>query len=572
MDKSDKIPETSAPDLHSRQVDAIENVVKLLSPEQVESRLRKLITKSIALVALSAAVLTGGWELTVWAIDSWNQRAVINTWIEVAREVYEAEGNGEVAITFLEKVEEIDPQNVKLVQLRAYIDGMSAMKVLLNLDRPWNMEELNQADMAKAQAILLQEVNPSSPDGLILRGQVTAALDENERAKAFLEQALVLDSDNSFARVRLAFIYRNLANEAYERGDESGYNDEYKKSKALLDKAFALDPNSKLACLWIGIYESVFNEDAEAAHNWFDKALEIDSRYYLAKFNKGLVYLDDYDYDSAISSFNETLKIKPNFVLALENLAYSYGLQDQYETGIQYARRANSLDEGFMAGWAMTGQLALELYKQTEEAEYAKECIDAYSTALRYAPTNSDWYQLRSDIQLLLGNLTEAGKDARLAVRFAPEDYYAWLVLGNYQSELGMFSAAEESYRTSLKLKDEDNEDASKGLAIALMELGNLDGAEAQFEILIENSGDDLRSSNLVARAEFYVKSKQFKFALDDYTNARVDDDENFDAWLGEARMAQVLQTNRAQFNNAIIRCRELKPEITLPLTEADYD
>ena len=115
------------------------------------------------------------------------------------------------AITFLEKVEEIDPQNVKLVQLRAYIDGMSAMEVLLNLDRPWNMEELNQADMAKAQAILLQEVNPSSPDGLILRGQVTAALDENERAKDFLEQALVLDPDNSFARVRLALIYRNLA-------------------------------------------------------------------------------------------------------------------------------------------------------------------------------------------------------------------------------------------------------------------------------------------------------------------------------------------------------------------------
>lgn len=567
MDKPDKIPETSAPDLHSRQVDAIENVVKLLSPEEVESRWRKLITKSIALVALSAAVLTGGWELTVWTIDSWNQRATINTWIEVAREVYEAEGNGEVAITFLEKVEEIDPQNVKLVQLRAYIDGMSAMEVLLNLDRPWNMEELNQADMAKAQAILLQEVNPSSPDGLILRGQVTAALDENERAKDFLEQALVLDPDNSFARVRLALIYRNLA---YAAVDESGYNDNHKKSKALLDKAFALDPNSKLACLWIGIYESEFNDDAEAAHDWFNKALEMDYRYYLAHFNTGLLYFEDEDFDSAISSFNETLKVKPNFVKALEHLAWSYGFQDQEETGIQYARRANSLDEGFIDGWTVTGQLALELFKQTEEAEYAKESIDAYSTALRYDPTNSGLYQLRSDIQLLLGNLTEAGKDARLAVRFAPEDYYAWLVLGNYQSEIGMFSAAEESYRTSLKLEYVD--DASKGLAIALKELGNLESAEAQFETLVSNSTSDLRSSNLVARAVFYEKSKQFRFALDDYTNARIDDDENFDAWLGEARMAKELQTNRAQFNNAIIRCRELKPEITLPLTEEDYD
>ena len=567
MDKPDKIPETSAPDLHSRQVDAIENVVKLLSPEEVESRWRKLITKSIALIALSAAVLTGGWELTVWTIDSWNQRATINTWIEVAREVYEAEGNGEVAITFLEKVEEIDPQNVKLVQLRAYIDGMSAMEVLLNLDRPWNMEELNQADMAKAQAILLQEVNPSSPDGLILRGQVTAALDENERAKDFLEQALVLDPDNSFARVRLALIYRNLA---YAAVDESGYNDNHKKSKALLDKAFALDPNSKLACLWIGIYESEFNDDAEAAHDWFNKALEMDYRYYLAHFNTGLLYFEDEDFDSAISSFNETLKVKPNFVKALEHLAWSYGFQDQEETGIQYARRANSLDEGFIDGWTVTGQLALELFKQTEEAEYAKESIDAYSTALRYDPTNSGLYQLRSDIQLLLGNLTEAGKDARLAVRFAPEDYYAWLVLGNYQSEIGMFSAAEESYRTSLKLEYVD--DASKGLAIALKELGNLESAEAQFETLVSNSTSDLRSSNLVARAVFYEKSKQFRFALDDYTNARIDDDENFDAWLGEARMAKELQTNRAQFNNAIIRCRELKPEITLPLTEEDYD
>jgi tetratricopeptide (TPR) repeat protein len=223
-----------------------------------------------------------------------------------------------------------------------------------------------------------------------------------------------------------------------------------------------------------------------------------------------------------------------------------------------------------MAGWSITGQLALELFKQTEEAEYAKECIDAYSTALRYAPTNSDWYQLRSDIQLLLGNLTEAGKDARLAVRFAPEDYYAWLVLGNYQSEIGMFFAAEESYRTSLKLEYAD--DASKGLAIALKEIGNLESAEAQFETLVVNSDADLLSSNLVARAVFYEKSKQFRFALDDYTNARIDDDENFDAWLGEARMAKELQTNRAQFNNAIIRCRELKPKITLPLTEEDYD
>ena len=555
------------PDLHERQVKAIEKVAILLSPEEIESRWRKLITKTVGLLALSAAVVAGGWELTIWTIDNWSERATINTWIEVAREIYEAEGNGEVASSFLQKVDEIDPQNVELVQLRAYIDGMSAMEVLLNLDRPWTTDELNQADMAKAQAILLQEVNPRSSDGLILRGQVTAALGDLDRALSFLEQALNIDPNNSFAKIRLSNIHRELATQTKDEAISKEHRD---ASKSRLVEALQLNPQSKLAYLWLGIHESECNNDAEAALECFNNALELDSRYHLALFNKGLVYLENGEFDNSIAAFNETLEVKPGFVKALEKLGWAHGEQDQYETAIQFTRRANQLDDGFMGGWSITGQLAYELYLQTGDVKFSNESIEAYSTALRNDPTNSDWYQLRSEIQLLLGNLTEAGSDARLAVRFGPEDAYAWLVLGNYRASIGNHEDATQSYRKSLEFDYYD--DAAKGLARSLYLTGNTEDSRKQYDILVENSSEDLLSSNLVARGEFKEHLREYNSALEDYQNARIDDSENFDAWLGEARVSLELLSDAETYRTAIRNCRELRPEKEIPYHETDFN
>ena len=583
-EKSTDSAEANAPDpllLNERQVDAIERVAKHLAPDDViEKRWRRFVAKTIGVVMFATAVVTGGWELATFAIENWQQRSTINTWIEVAREVYEDEGNGEVAKEFLSKVEEIDPQNAKLIRLAAYIDGMSMMEVLLNLDRPWNQDELNQADMAKAQGILLHKVDSGSPDGLILRAQVTAALKEYERAEQFLQDALKVDPKNDFAKVRLAMVRLQQADSTE---DSNIFDAKVEEAEQLLNEAIKINPNSSLAAIWLGDLESNYKWNIDKAIEWYNKALSINPRYHLAHFSIGTLHLDEENYDDARASLEKTLELKPSYSKAFAQLGWLYGYQDLYETGLQYTRKANAIDPGFLEGWEVTGRLAWELGLQGDSDALA-EANNAFSIALELDPTNPQWYYLRSEINLFNGDLFGAGKDARQAVRFGPDDARSHLHLGNYLLQINppQYANAEASFQKALEL-EEDLDDARRNLALVLEEQGQISDSLAELEWLAKNSSADIRAINLVALGNFWLRQvdnttthqariETIQNAENWFDKAIEDDPENFEAWLGSATVRRRTPAPNDEYDDwkeryvmlALEQCRMLRPDVTI--------
>ncbi len=548
---------TTPPALHERQVAALERVAGHIAPDVVARRWQRFLTKMLAVTMLGASVLLAGYELWIWMYESWQTRKTVNTWREVAREVYEVEGNGEVAQRFLARAAEVSPQNADVIQLQAYIEGMRAMETLLNLDRPWNRAELNQADMAKANAILLHQLAPHSPDGSILRGQVTAALSDHDRAIGFLEQALKIDPENAFARVRLAMVHITLAGEGADEASAEGH---VQSAQRLLAEARAIDPESKMVALWQSVLDWEVLDKWDSAKQWLDHACTIDPRFALAHLAIGQMHLDVDEFPEAIAGFERTLELRPDMPMALVGLAWAYGYQDQYETALQYSRRANRADPGFLEGWQVTGELSVEVFLRDSEASAAEEADKAFGQALELDPTNPQWYWQRSELRRTMGELRGAGRDARLATLFGPEDAYAWMHLGHFQIDLDppMHEQAIASYARALEL-DESLDDARRESAKSQAALGRTQAALLEFNHLVEQSREDVRALNLEARARFHEDQGDMPTAMADYRAARLDDPEFFDAWFGEARIALTLQ-DEITARNAIDMCRQLRP------------
>ena len=256
--------------------------------------------------------------------------------------------------------------------------------------------------------------------------------------------------------------------------------------------------------------------------------------------------------------------------MALVGLAWAYGYQDQYETALQYSRRANQADPGFLEGWQITGLLSSEVFKLDGEAPAAEEADKAFSQALELDPTNPQWYWQRSELRRTMGDLRGAGRDARLGTLFGPEEAFAWMHLGHFQIALDppMHEQAIASYARAIEL-DESLDDARRGTANSQAALGRTQAALLEFNHLVEHSSEDVRALNLEARARFHEDQGDMPTAIADYRAARLDDPELFDAWFGEARVAMALHDHAAA-HNAINACRQLRPGDARVQTMAD--
>ena len=152
-------------------------------PEE-EARFRRFakyvvapLIKAIALIAF----IGGLWDVIAWVLARYEVKVMADRYVSVAKDVYYNENNPEVAIPFLDKAIELRDGDAEYRFQRAYIEGMAATRLLLNLDRPFLKSELDRVHRAYAEARFLQELKPDRPEPYILQAQVLAALKETER-------------------------------------------------------------------------------------------------------------------------------------------------------------------------------------------------------------------------------------------------------------------------------------------------------------------------------------------------------------------------------------------------------
>ena len=505
--------------------------------EERQRRLVKLLVKSASIAAIGVSALVGSWEFGVYLKETWDVRSMANDYAQVGVRLYYDENNSAVAKKFIGKALELQPGNAEYLFLDAYIDGMSSVRDLFNLDRPYDASELNSAYEALAKSVFLEQQQPDSAEPYILRGQIYAALKDNERALETLNHAITIEPENDFALMRLGVINYNAGNV-----EQAEYH---------LDKALSLNSNSKWALLWKGVIASD-GRKFEKSKRHFSEALDIDPRFDMAHYNLGWAYLGTKkkDYENAEKSFRKALSLNPNFKEAFYGLGMVFGYQNQYSVSKEYLSKALDIDNRFFTAWKWRGIV-------NDELGLYEGALADFSSAISINPSNSDIYMRRARVSLKTEAYDESLVDLLLAKKYNPKNARIYLYLGQLYLKLNQLDASRDAIETALSLKKNYSDAYSLKADILI--------AEGLFEEAIMALSNAVDSTKY-RRERFYIKRANLKFKLElfdaayeDYVLARDDNPNNAEAWLGEFQ-ALIKRNDKSKAEMALKEYIKLKP------------
>jgi len=130
-------------------------------------------------------------------------------------------------------------------------------------------------------------------------------------------------------------------------------------------------------------------------------------------FKKGLIYLDEKKYSSAIASFNNAIRLEPKNAKAYYNLGLSHvGLSEvekdkvdsHYFIAGSYFRQAIDLDPRYELAYQKAGELHYAMMNLDIALEY-------YTKAIEINPNNPDNYSLRSMVYKAMNEPEKAAAD-----------------------------------------------------------------------------------------------------------------------------------------------------------------
>ena len=530
-------------ELLQKQTEYLYEIKNHFVPEpEEETEQEKRWKKYIAIVAAKICLIITGilaiWDVGTWYVNHLQVKHMARRYATVASEMYYQENNPQVALSFIDRAIELDDKNAEFRYMQAYINGMAAVRQLLNLDRPYTKAELDKAHQSLAQAMFLKGLKKKRPEPHILKGQIYLALKEYDRALNEINLAISFDEKNEYAYVRLGTL---LA--------EKGQPD---KSLDAFKKAIEINPNSKWGWLWTGVVLAQQKKDIPGARKAYRKALEIDDRFDLAWYNCGMTWLTgEKNYEKARELLEKATTLNPDYKEAYYALGMVYGYQNRYEIAKVYMDKAIALDDKFLTAFKWRGIIWGELGN-------FKESLSDFNKAIELDPKNAGLYLRRAKAYEKLGQLDNAIRDLRFSLEIEPGKGRTLLYLGNVFLQAGEHVKALEYYDKALKIrKDYDEAYAQRAKACAAM--NQMDRAIDAVSTAIEIT--TYRPERFYfQRGELYERAGRKDLALADYCEARNLRKGYAKAWLSEAKLLKDSGKIAASLN-AVNRYIEQRPQ-----------
>lgn len=244
-----------------------------------------------------------------------------------------------------------------------------------------------------------------------------------------------------------------------QRGIAHVKKERYADARPHLEKARELDAKNPEILFYLGLVKAETGDvpGAEAAYR---DALKLDPKFIEASENLGALFLGEPARpDEAIAVLNEALKIAPDNVRLMQNLAFAYGLKGDVEgASKQYEAALAKGDDGrlrfaygsFLFDAKKFDKAAEQLKKVLEktadddvamlatlglllgQSKAFGDCVTAYDRALKVKP-EAERFVRRGRCKHELGDKPGAKTDYEAAVKtdaeFAPAHYYLGLSL-----------------------------------------------------------------------------------------------------------------------------------------------
>lgn len=301
-------------------------------------------------------------------------------------------------------------------------DANDTLSVLYNLD------------------LLIRE-NPDNPEYYFQRAKYHLEEENVYSGSADILKAIQLDSLNADYYVVLSqfnFLLKKVA-----------------ETKANLETAMRLDPENVDARLRYAEFQLYLKDYPKVFEN-VNTALRLDKYSAKGYFIKGMAYLEMLDTNLAISSFQTTVEIDPEYYHAFMQLGILNAARKN-ELCVSYYNNAIKVNPGMPEAYYGLG------YYYQETGRY-NEALSTYDAMLKIAPDNAAAWYNKGFIQLLYTNNPDGAITCfSQAITYEPRYADAYYNRG-YAYELKKNKeAAEKDYRNALNI-DPENQLAKSGL------------------------------------------------------------------------------------------------------------
>ncbi len=227
-----------------------------------------------------------------------------------------------------------------------------------------------------------------------------------------------------------------------------------------------------------GFTKEQFNS-YESALKFFNQAININSNYIEAYFQRGLLQKKVFKYEEAIDNFTKVLEINPQFIEALFTRGEcKIELFDSDENDY-FIHEANTKTIEEMRSWGDPLQdcnKAIEIdpnnadfYQRRgcwkQELEDYQGAIDDYKKAIEINPSlylSSKYFYKRGRIRIKSFDYKNALNDFSKAIELSPNYLLAYVWRGCANDNLGREIEALKDFKKALEL--EPNEEKSKGI------------------------------------------------------------------------------------------------------------
>ena len=235
---------------------------------------------------------------------------------------------------------------------------------------------------------------------------------------------------------------------------------------------------------------------------------ELENQYHaIASSNLGSIFEQQGFLEAALKSYQQALRLKPDYAEAHYNLGNVLQKQGFLEAAVESYQQALKIKPDYAEAHNNLGNVL-------EKQGFLEAALECYQKALTFKPDYAQAYYNLGNVFRQEGNLEAALTSYQQALKIKPDYAQAYDNLGNVLEKQGFLEAAVESYQQALNIKP-DYAQAHYHLGNALKQQGNLEAALKSYQQAIslnlnyaevhQNLGNTLyEQGNLEAAIESY--------------------------------------------------------------------
>lgn len=275
-------------------------------------------------------------------------------------------------------------------------------------------------------------------------------------------------------------------------------------------------PGNYRAQYWLGVsYLSAGN--SQQAIRRFTRATEINSRYWIGYFSRGIVRQQQKAYEDAIADYQQTIKLRPEFVSAYINRGFARKEQGQLKQARSDFNKALSLQpkspvalnnrgitklaQGHIKSAIDDFHKTLELYPDFAEAyvhlgmarqkqNRPDKALQNYNKALEADPKLAKAYYNRGQVHRSQDNIDQALSDFTKTLELDPKNARAYVSRGIIRQEEGDLEAAIDDYSQAIQY-DPSYPGAYYNRGNVRYKQGDTEGAKQDFRKALQVAPED---------------------------------------------------------------------------------